>query len=101
MTVPPPAMDHSAKAVISELLARDVTPVLRRHGFAGRGRTFRRVGTGRQELPSGVVVASWKTASPYPVANHSGLRSSHQAESAPSGSSAVDNAGGSSQNSGT
>jgi hypothetical protein len=45
-----PVMDRTARAVISELLARDVTPVLRRHGFAGRGRNYRRVLPGRQEL---------------------------------------------------
>ncbi|GAA3217450.1 DUF4304 domain-containing protein [Dactylosporangium siamense] len=45
-----PAMDRSAKAVISELLARDVTPVLRRQGFAGRGRNYRRTLPDRQEL---------------------------------------------------
>jgi hypothetical protein len=54
MTTPPdeskPAMDRSPKAVISELLARDVTPVLKRHGFAGRGRNYRRSRPGRQEL---------------------------------------------------
>ncbi|WP_327011706.1 DUF4304 domain-containing protein [Dactylosporangium sp. NBC_01737] len=52
--VPPdrsgPVMDRSAKAVISDLLARDVTPVLRRHGFTGRGRNFRRTLADRQEL---------------------------------------------------
>ena len=45
-----PAMDRTAKAVISELLARDVTPLLQRHGFAGRGRNFRRDRDGRHEL---------------------------------------------------
>ncbi|MEU0562916.1 DUF4304 domain-containing protein [Dactylosporangium sp. NPDC006015] len=45
-----PAVDRTAKAVISELLARDVVPVLKRHGFAGRGRNFRRTREGRQEL---------------------------------------------------
>jgi hypothetical protein len=45
-----PVMDCSAKAVISELLARDVTPVLKRQGFAGRGRNYRRTLADRQEL---------------------------------------------------
>lgn len=43
-------MDRPAKAVISELLARHVTPLLERHGFTGRGRTYRRVLADRQEL---------------------------------------------------
>ncbi|MEV4508605.1 DUF4304 domain-containing protein [Dactylosporangium sp. NPDC049525] len=43
-------MDRSAKAVISDLLARDVTPLLKRHGFAGRGRNYRRTLADRQEL---------------------------------------------------
>ncbi len=52
--VPPapdsPVMDRSAKAVISDLLARDVVPVLKRAGFTGRGRTYRRPRPGGREV---------------------------------------------------
>lgn len=43
-------MDRTSKAVISQVLADAVTPVLKRHGFARRGRNFRRLRDGRQEL---------------------------------------------------
>jgi hypothetical protein len=43
-------MDRSAKAVISQLLASDVTPVLKPRGFDRRGNTYERVRDGRHEL---------------------------------------------------
>jgi Domain of unknown function (DUF4304) len=46
-----PAMDRSPKAVISQVLADGgVTPLLRRHGFGRRGRTYDRARGGRREL---------------------------------------------------
>jgi hypothetical protein len=43
-------MDRSSKAVISQVLADSVTPLLKRHGFDRRGRTYDRARDGRREL---------------------------------------------------
>ncbi|WP_446214745.1 DUF4304 domain-containing protein [Micromonospora sp. IBHARD004] len=43
-------MDRSSKAVISQVLADSVTPILKRHGFDRRGRTYDRARDGRREL---------------------------------------------------
>jgi hypothetical protein len=43
-------MDRSSKAVISQVLADSVTPLLKRHGFDRRGRTYDRAKDGRREL---------------------------------------------------
>ena len=43
-------MDRSSKAVISQVLADRVTPLLKRHGFDRRGRTYDRAREGRREL---------------------------------------------------